>query len=62
MFVDGVQTGQAAALNDHPQVLDVAAGTHKVEIHVGDRIVYREDAYVRLGERYTVRVLSGLNR
>jgi hypothetical protein len=62
VFVDGMQTGQAAVLNDHPQVLNVAAGPHKVEILVGDRVVYREDTYVGLGERCMVRVLSGLNR
>jgi hypothetical protein len=62
VFVDGLQTGQATALNDKTQVLDVAAGAHKVEIHVGDTIVYREDTYVGLGERRIVRVLSGLNR
>jgi hypothetical protein len=60
VFVDGLQTGRATALNDHPQVLNVAAGAHKVEIHVGDAVVYREDAYVAPGERYIVRVLSGL--
>jgi hypothetical protein len=62
VFVDGLQTGQAVALNDHPQVLNVAAGAHKVEIHVGDTVVYREDTYVDLGERHVVRVLSGLSR
>jgi hypothetical protein len=62
VFVDGLQTGHATALNDHPQVLNVAAGAHKVEIHVGDTIVYREDTYVGLGERRVVTVLSGLNR
>jgi hypothetical protein len=62
VFVDGVQTGQAAALNDRPQILNVAAGSHKVEIHVGDVIVYREDTYVEPGEHRMVRVLSGLNR
>ena len=62
VYVDGSQTGQATALNDRPQVLNVAAGAHKVEIHVGDTIVYREDTYVSPGEKRTVRVLSGLNR
>jgi hypothetical protein len=62
VFVDGLQAGQAMALNDHPQVLDVAAGAHKVEIHMGDRVVYREDTYVGLGEHRMVRVLSGLNQ
>lgn len=62
VFVDGLQTGQPTATNDHPQVLNVAAGAHKVEIHVGDTVVYREDTYVGLGERRIVRVLSGLSR
>ena len=62
VFVDGLQTGQATAANDHTQVLNVAPGAHKVEIHAGDSVVYREDTYVGRGERYTVRVLSGLSR
>jgi hypothetical protein len=62
VFVDGLQTGQATALNDHPRVLSVAPGDHKVEIRVGDAAVYREDAYVAKGERRVVRVLSGLIR
>jgi hypothetical protein len=62
VFVDGVQTGQAAAHNDQSQVLNVAAGTHKVEIHMGDTVVYREDTYVALGERRVVIVLSGSSR
>jgi hypothetical protein len=62
VFVDGVQTGQAASRNDQSQILDVAAGDHKVEIHVGDRIVYREDTYVGPGEHRVVMVLSGLSR
>ena len=59
VFVDGAQAGQAAAVNDRPQILNVAAGSHKVEIHVGDAVVYREDTYVGLGEHRMVRVLSG---
>jgi hypothetical protein len=62
VFVDGLQAGQATALNDQSQVLNVAAGAHKVEIHVGNTVVYREDTYVDLGEHHIVRVLSGLNR
>jgi hypothetical protein len=62
VFVDGLQTGQATARNDQTQVLNVAAGAHKVEIHVGDTVAYREDTYVGLGEHRIVRVLSGLNR
>ena len=62
VFVDGSQAGQAAARNDHSQVLDVAAGAHMVEIHVGDTVVYRENTYVGLGERRVVIVLSGSSR
>ena len=62
VFVDGLQAGHETAINDHPQILNVAAGAHKVEVHMGDTIVYREDTYVGLGERRVVTVLSGLNR
>jgi hypothetical protein len=62
VFIDGLQAAAATAVNDHPQVLDVSAGTHKVEIQMGDAVVYREDTYVGQGEHRVVRVLSGLNR
>jgi hypothetical protein len=62
VFIDGLQSGQATATNDHPRILNVAAGAHKVEIHMGDAVVYREDTYVGLGERRVVIVLSGLSR
>jgi hypothetical protein len=62
VFIDGLQSGQATATNDHPRILNVAAGAHKVEIHMGDAVVYREDTYVELGERRVVIVLSGLSR
>ena len=58
-FVDGLQAAPAASLNDHPQILNVAAGAHEVEIHMGDAVVYREETYVRVGEHRMVRVLSG---
>ena len=59
VFIDGVQIGQATANNDRSRALDVAAGPHKVEIRMGDRVVYREDTYVGLGERSIVIVKSG---
>lgn len=62
VFIDAKQAGQATTLPDHPQVLEVAAGNHKVEIHLDDAIVYREDTYVGQGERRVVRVLSGSTR
>lgn len=59
VLIDGVQVGQAMANNDRLRAINVTAGTHKVEIRSGDRIVYREDAYVGLGERSVVIVKSG---
>jgi hypothetical protein len=62
IFVDGLQTGQETTAGDHPQVLNVAVGAHKVEIHLGDKVIYREDTFVGLGEHRVVTVLAGTNR
>lgn len=62
ILVDGVQAGQAVTRNDQSQILDVAPGSHKVEIKLNEAIVYREDIYVGSGERRVVGVLSGLSR
>jgi hypothetical protein len=62
LFVDGSQSGPATAQNNHSQVLSVAPGAHKVEIHMGDAVVYREDTYVARGEHRVVIVLSGSSR
>jgi len=62
VFIDGTQRGQAAELNDRPQSLSVAEGAHVVEVHRGDIVVYRENIYVKNGEKRVVTVLSGANR
>jgi hypothetical protein len=62
VFVDDIQKGEAAAANDKPQVVTVSEGTHKVEVRIGGRVVYREDVYVAGGQRRVVTVLSGSNR
>ena len=62
VFVDGVPSGQAIERNDRTRILTVTPGAHKVEIHLGDAIVYREDTYVGAGEHRMVRVLSGFSR
>jgi hypothetical protein len=62
IFIDGSQVGELVARNDTSQILDVAPGAHKVEIHVNDAIVYREDTYAGAGERRVVSVLSGSSR
>ncbi|HEX3846475.1 MAG TPA: hypothetical protein VHV81_03770 [Steroidobacteraceae bacterium] len=58
-FVDGAAAGQPVARGARSQILEVAPGPHKIEIHSGDKIVYREDTYVKSGERQIVSVLSG---
>jgi hypothetical protein len=62
VFVDGVQIGPAVDHNDQSEILRVAPGAHKVEIHVEDAIAYREDTYVGPGDHRVVSVLSGLSR
>ena len=59
VLIDGVPIGQPTANNARSHTLDVAAGAHKVEISVGERVVYREDTYVAIGERTVVIVKSG---
>ena len=61
VFIDDVQKGQAAELHK-PQMVDSVEGTHKVEVRFGDTVVYREDIYIKGGERRVVTVLSGSNR
>jgi hypothetical protein len=62
VFVDDVQTGQPTVSNNRPQMLDVTAGAHKVEIRMGTALVYREDTYVGPGEHRVINVLSGFSR
>jgi hypothetical protein len=62
VFIDGLPAGQATPVSDAPQVINVAAGAHKVEIQMSEKVVYREDTYVGIGEDRVVAVLSGLSR
>lgn len=61
VFIDDAQAGQAAELNK-PQTVRSAEGMHKVDVRFGDTIVYRENIYIRAGERRVITVLSGSNR
>lgn len=62
VFVDGMPAGEAVTINDHPQVVTVTSGTHKVEIHMAETVVYREEIYVAQSEHRVVTVLSGISR
>jgi len=61
ILVDGKPMGDAV-LNDYSQVIEVVPGSHRVEIRVGERIVYREDTDVAVSEHRVVTVLSGAQR
>jgi hypothetical protein len=62
VFVDGVQAGQAKDVANQPQQVEVAPGTHVVEVRTGDTVAYRENAYVAPGEKHVISVLSGTGR
>jgi len=62
VFVDDVKNGQTAEVNGKPQVLNVAAGSHVVEVRAGSTVIYREQTYVGSGETHLIRVLSGTSR
>jgi hypothetical protein len=61
LFVDGVQAGQTADVNDRTQVLEVSPGAHTLEVKRGDTTAYRESTYVGAGEKRVITVLSGNN-
>ena len=62
VFVDDVKNGQTAEVSGKPQVLNVAAGTHVVEIRAGSTVIYREQTYVGGGQTRLIKVLSGTSR
>lgn len=62
VFVDGSPAAAPTETNGQPQVLRVTVGSHVVEIHAGDKVVYREELDVSRGERRVVMVLSGSSR
>jgi hypothetical protein len=62
VFIDDMQQGQAAESNGKPRLVDTSPGEHKVEIRFGDTVVYRENIYIKSGERRVVTVLSGTSR
>ncbi len=61
LFIDGAQVGQPTQASNRTQTLRVSAGTHVVEVKVGDSVRYREDTYVAAGDKRVITVLSGFN-
>jgi hypothetical protein len=62
VFIDDVQSGPVAEKNGRPQVLNVPAGMHVVEVRAGSTVIYREQTYVSTGDNRVINVLSGIHR
>jgi hypothetical protein len=59
LLVDGVPKDEVAETGRRPHVLTVEPGSHTLEVKRNDKVVYREDVDVSLGEKRVVTVLSG---
>jgi hypothetical protein len=62
VFVDGVQVGDAQDKGYRSRIINVAPGTHVVEVKMGDTVTYHETAYAGPGDKRYVTVLSGNSR
>jgi hypothetical protein len=61
LFIDGAQVGQPTPASNRTQILRVAAGTHVLEVKVGESVTYRENTYVAAGDKRVITVLSGFS-
>lgn len=62
LFVDGVQVDQPSDGSNRARIIQVSPGTHTLEVKMGDTVAYRENAYVGMGDRRAIAVLSGNSR
>jgi hypothetical protein len=62
VYVDGVQVGDAQEKTYRSRIINVAPGTHVVEVKMGDTVTYHETAYAGPGDKRYVTVLSGNTR
>jgi hypothetical protein len=62
VYIDGVQAGDAQEKGTRSRIIDVAPGTHVVEVKMGDTVTYHETAYAGPGDKRYVTVLSGNSR
>lgn len=62
LFVDGAAAAPENPSSVRPQVVIVAPGMHTVEVHLEDKVSYRESTYVAPGEKHVIIVLSGSDR
>jgi len=62
LYIDGAQAGPPMESNSRTRVLEIAPGSHVVEVRMGDTVVYREDTYAGPGDKRVITVLSGNSR
>ena len=62
VYVDGVQVGDAQDKGYRSRIVNVAPGTHVVEVKMGDTVTYHETTYTGPGDKRYVTVLSGNSR
>jgi hypothetical protein len=62
VYIDGIQTGDAQEKGTRSRIIDVAPGSHVVEVKMGDTVTYHETVYAGPGDKRYVTVLSGNSR
>jgi hypothetical protein len=62
VYLDGVQVGDAQEKTYRSRIINVSAGTHVVEVKMGDTVTFHETAYSGPGDKRYVMVLSGNTR
>ena len=55
MFIDDIQKGQLAKFNDKPQILNVVAGAHIVEVRTDGTVLWQQYVLVASGDEQTPR-------
>lgn len=56
VFVDGKEVGQAKDYNGNPGVLLMEAGTHLVEVRLGDQVLISQRVFLGGGELRTISI------
>lgn len=56
VFVDGKEVGQAKDYNGEPGVLLLEAGTHLVEVRLGDQVLISQRIFLGGGELRTIAI------
>jgi hypothetical protein len=50
LYVDGISAGVAAQFDGVNKVLNLEEGSHRVEIRIGEQVLYKATIYISSGE------------